>query len=95
MRKPVDTAGFQPPAQRALGRERRSVVLAEVVATVGLTLSTSIAATGLSVGMARAGVADGVIDNEGALFGISLLLGLAFFGFGALSVLQGDKSRYR
>ena len=66
MRKPVDTAGFQPPAQRALGRDDGGQ-----------------------------GQADGVIDNEGALFGISLLLGLAFFGFGALSVLQGDKSRYR
>lgn len=95
MPKPAETAGFRPPAQRTLGRERRSVALAELVATAGLALSTIVVVTVVSVGIARASVIDGVIDNEGGLFGVAMLLGLAFFGIGALSILQGGKSGYR
>jgi hypothetical protein len=49
----------------------------------------------LSVGVARANVAEGVIGNEGSLFGIALLLGLIFLGLGGLSALAGDKQERR
>jgi hypothetical protein len=53
------------------------------------------AATAVSVGIARAGVADGVIGHEGSLFGIALLLGLVFLGIGSLSGPIGRKRENR
>ena len=44
------------------------------------------AATVVSVGIARANVVDGVIDNEGSLFTVALLLGLIFIAMGGLTV---------
>ena len=80
MRKPVEHTGFIPPAERTLGNERRTVALAELVATVALALATIVVATVVSAGIARANVADGVVGHEGSLFGIALLLGLIFIG---------------
>lgn len=94
MRKPIESTGFRPPSRRALGRERRTAVFAELAATVALALCTLIAVTALSVGIASAGVADGIIGNEISLFAIALLLGLIFIGIGGLTVLSGGKSRY-
>jgi hypothetical protein len=54
MRRPIENTGFQPPSRHPLGRERRVALFAELVATIGLALSTIIAATVLSVGIARA-----------------------------------------
>jgi hypothetical protein len=54
MHRPVENTGFRPPPQHPLGRERRIALFAELVATIGLALSTIIAATVLSVGIARA-----------------------------------------
>jgi len=57
MRRPIDSTGFHAPTQRPLGNERRSVVLAELIATLALAICTMVAATVLTVGIARAGVA--------------------------------------
>jgi hypothetical protein len=67
--------------------------LAELFAIGGLTLSTIVAATVISVGVARAGVADRVIDNEGGLFAVALLLGLLFIGIGGFSLLPPREHR--
>jgi hypothetical protein len=86
MRKPFDDTGFTPPARHPLGAERRTVALAELVAIAALAVSTIVLATVVSAGIARANVADGVVGNEGSLFGIALLLGLFFIGVGGLSL---------
>src|SRR5674476_1064572 len=88
MRNDIDSPGFTAPNGRALGNERRTVALAELVAIVGLALSTIVAATVVSVGIARANVVGNVIDNEGSLFTVALLLGLLFIGMGGLTVLS-------
>ncbi|HEY6023262.1 MAG TPA: hypothetical protein VIV34_03690 [Pseudolabrys sp.] len=88
MRKHIQSAGFMPPSQRVLGRERRTVAIAELVASLALALSTLIAATVVSVGIARADVVGNVIDNESGLFAIALLLGLLFIGMGGLTILS-------
>ena len=93
MRQPPEDTGFRPPSGHPLGRERRTAMVAELVATIGLALSTIVAATVLSVGIARANVAGGVIENEGSLFGIALLLGLVFIAMGGFSILPGDRRR--
>ena len=86
MRKPIESTGFTPPSGRPLGRERRTVALAELVAIVGLALSTIVAATVVSVGIARADVVSDVIGNEGSLFAVALVLGLIFVAMGGLTV---------
>ncbi|HEY1474689.1 MAG TPA: hypothetical protein VGF53_11470 [Pseudolabrys sp.] len=95
MRKPIETTGFTPPPSRTLGRERRKVVLAELVAILGLALSTIVAVTVVSVGIARANVVGNVIDNEGSVFTLALLLGLIFIAVGGLTAftLPGHKPK--
>jgi hypothetical protein len=93
MPKPIDSTGFRAPTQRPLGTERRSVMLAELVATLALAVSTVVAATVLTVGIARAGAVDGVIGNQDSLFGVVLLLGLVSVGLGGFAFLPGGKSK--
>ena len=93
--KPVENSGFGPPSGRTLGRERRTVMLAELVATIGLAVSTIVAVTVLSVGIARASVPGSIIDNESSLFGVALLLGLIFIALGGFAVLPDDKTHDR
>ena len=95
MRNDIDSPGFTAPNGRALGNERRTVALAELVAIVGLALSTIVAATVVSVGIARANVVGNVIDNEGSLFAVALVLGLIFIAMGGLTAftLPGHKPK--
>jgi heme/copper-type cytochrome/quinol oxidase subunit 3 len=87
MWKCTESTGFTPPLTRRLGRERRTVALAELVASMGLAVATVIVATAVTVGIARADAATNVIDQESSLFAIALLLGLAFIAIGGLAVL--------
>lgn len=97
MRKDIEGTGFSAPPDHLLGRERRSVAVAALVATTGLALAIIIAVTAVSVGIARANVIGNVIDNEGSLFAIALMLGLLFIGMGGLTVLTmpgSDKPKH-
>jgi hypothetical protein len=93
MRRSIDNTGFRAPGRHPLGNERRTVALAELVAILALAVSTIIAASVLTVGIARAGAVDGVIGNQGSLFGGALLLGLIFLGIGGFAVLPRGKHR--
>ena len=95
MRKDIQFAGFTSPAGRALGSERRTAVIAELVATIGLALCVLVAATVVSIGVARADVAANVIDNEGGVFAIALVLGLLFIGMGGLTALSLPHPRHK
>ena len=88
MRKSFDNTGFHAPIERPLGGERRRVALAELVTSIALALCTIVAATAVTVGIARANVAGNVIDNEGSLFAVSLLLGLIFIAMGGLTMFS-------
>jgi hypothetical protein len=87
MRQHIDGTGFLPPTAARLGHEHRTVAVAELVTTAALALAIIVVATVVSVGMARADMIGNVIDNEGSLFAVSLLLGLLFIGMGGLTVL--------
>ena len=46
--------------------------------------------------MARADVVSGVIDNEGGVFAMALLLGLLFIGMGGVTIISlPHQSRHR
>jgi len=83
MPKHIRSAGFTSSVDR-LGSERRSAAIAQLATSIALVLSILVAATAV----ARADVATNVIDNEGGLFAIALLLGLFFIGMGSLTVLS-------
>jgi hypothetical protein len=88
MRTPTQGTGFAAPADRALGHEHNHVALASLIASAALAFATVVLATVVSVGIARADVVGNVIDNEGGLFAIALLLGLLFIGMSGLTVLS-------
>jgi hypothetical protein len=54
MRRTSAEPGFAPPNERPLGRERRGIALAELMATLGLTLAMIVALGVIGVGIARA-----------------------------------------
>jgi hypothetical protein len=96
MRTRISSEGFTPPGNRTLGTEHRAVATAEFIASIGLALCTLVAATVVSVGVARADVVSGVIDNEGGVFAIALLLGLSFIGMGGVTIISlPHQSRHR
>lgn len=88
MSKHIQKSGFTPPLDRILGHEHRRAARAELIATVALAVCTLIAVTAVSVGIARADAASAIIDNEGTLFVIALVLGFVFIALGGLSVLH-------
>ncbi len=57
MRPPSEETGFAPPATRPLGRTRRMVAMAELLASIGLAAGTIVAATVITAGIARADTA--------------------------------------
>jgi heme/copper-type cytochrome/quinol oxidase subunit 3 len=71
------------------------VAAAELIASIGLAVSTLVAATVVSIGIARADVASNVIDNESGVFAIALLLGLLFIGMGGLTFLSLPHHRHK
>lgn len=86
MSKHLENTGFTAPADRALGQERRTATLATLITSLGIAVCTLIAATAVSVGIARADAAADVIDHEGTFFAVALLLGLAFIAMGGLTL---------
>jgi len=86
MHKHIDHAGFGAPATRALGEERRTLALAQLIATAALTLGVIVAATVVSVGIARADIGSDVIGNESGVFAVALLLGIVFIAIGGLTI---------
>jgi hypothetical protein len=49
-------SGFSPPKQRALGNQRHAVMLAELIASAALAVSTLAVAAVLSIGVVHAAI---------------------------------------
>jgi len=91
MRHNPHSDGFATPAEQ--GPERGLV--ASLVAGVVLALGTIVAATAVTVGIARASAADSIIDHEGSLFAIALLLGLLFIGISSITLFPPRNQKHR
>lgn len=86
MHRHFDT-GFQAPAARTLGNERRRLAFAELVATAALMFGIVVACIVVTAGIARADVGADIVGNESGVFVIALLLGLVIFvGLGTMTL---------
>jgi hypothetical protein len=95
MRQTNEQTGFAPPPTRPLGRERRSVAVAELLAGVGLAAGTLIAATVITAGIARADVAPVLPSQHTGLTAVAVMLGVVFVGMGGLTAISLAPSRRR
>ncbi len=64
----------------------------QLIATVALALSTVIAITAVSLGIARAD-APGGADSDGATLAVALLVGLLLSGMGGLTAVMAKRRR--
>jgi hypothetical protein len=86
--------GFaSPAAQRKFSKRRAGI---ELLATIALAVSLVIAATAVSIGMARAQALGAVTRNDGGPLAIALCLGLAVVGgSGLAATLRREAKRRR
>jgi hypothetical protein len=69
------------------GSKHRSTACVELLATAGLAVSTAVAMTAVSIGIARADVAGAVASGDGMPFAVALGIGLLLWTIGGLTVL--------
>jgi len=79
--------GFEHPTRRERSAERRTLAVTQLVATAALALCTLVAATAVSIGIARADTISSIVDNDMSTFALALLLGAVFASMGGLSAL--------
>jgi hypothetical protein len=82
----ICTTGCAPP-QPASGK-RRSVLFVELITTAALALSTAVAVTAVSIGMARAAVIGSVTHGDGAPLAIAIFMAVLFSAIGGLTALM-------
>jgi hypothetical protein len=78
--------GYARPA----APKRRSIASVELITTAALALSTAVAITAVSIGIARADVAGSVGHGDGAPFAIAVFIGLLLSGMGGLTALMAS-----
>ncbi len=88
-------AGFQPTIPQASAPKHRSIAFVELVTTAALALSTAVAVTAVSIGIARADVAGTVVNGDGTAFAVALFIGLLLSGMGGLTaIMAADHTRH-
>src|SRR5712691_1233423 len=89
----IDRAGFAPPGHERI-RGRHSNILAQLIATVALALSIAVAATVVTLGIARAeGLSPGG-DDASARLAVAILFGFVLVGMGGLTAVI-SRGRFR
>lgn len=74
------------------GSKYRSIAFVELITTAALALSTAVAVTAVSIGMARADVLGSVANGDSAPLAIATFIGLLFTGMGGLTALMARRS---
>jgi glycerol uptake facilitator-like aquaporin len=72
---------------------RRPVALVELIATAALALSTVVAATAVSIGIARADVFGTRADGDTAPLAIALLIGLLLSVMGGFTAIMAERPK--
>jgi hypothetical protein len=95
MRRTSAEPGFAPPIERPLGRERRGIALAELMATLGLTLAMIVAIGVIGVGIARADVLGVIERHDGSVLRIAVVSALVVAGVGGLTAASFSRGLRR
>jgi len=85
--------GIEREPQQATAPKHRSIAFVELVTTAGLALSTAVAVTAVSIGIARADVLGAATKGDTAPFAIALFIGLLFAAMGALTAIMAPAPR--
>ena len=85
-----ERALVQSRALETTESRKRPVALVELITTVSLALSTVVAATAVSIGIARADVFGIRADGDAAPLAIALLIGLLLLAMGGLTALMAN-----
>ena len=85
------TCGCDARTPEKTGAKPRPVVMVELIATVALALSTLVAVTAVSIGIARADTI-GAADHASAPVALALFIGLLLSGMGGLTALMAKGS---
>jgi hypothetical protein len=80
---------------RAKAPKHRSIASVELITTAALALSTVVALTAVSIGIARADVAGSVATGGGASIAIAIFIGLFLSGMGGLTAMMTSDNRGR
>jgi hypothetical protein len=89
MSKPlIIRAGIDRAPREACAPKHRSIAFVELITTAALALSTAIAVTAVSIGMARAHVLGAVTNGDRTPFAIALFFGLLLAAMGALTAIM-------
>jgi hypothetical protein len=75
--------------------KHRSIAPVELLTTAALALSTAIAGTAVSIGMARADVIGSVGNGDSAPLAIAVFIGLLFSGICGLTALMAREGAPR
>jgi hypothetical protein len=92
-RKLTPYFGIEQEHRQACAPRHRSIAFVELITTAALALSTAVAVTAVSIGIARADVLGSVAKGNGAPFAIALLIALLLSAAGALTAgMAGPRS---
>lgn len=89
---PTGKAGFASPVNERIISKRGSAGV-ELVATLGLASAFIVAATAVSIDVARAQAFEAVARDSGAPLAIAVLLGTLLAGMGGLTALAARQRR--
>jgi hypothetical protein len=84
-RKSSSYGGGEHEHRQACAPRHRSIAFVELITTAALALSTAVAVTAVSIGIARADVIGSAAKGNSAPFAIALLIGLLLSAMGALT----------
>jgi hypothetical protein len=95
MSKEFTRTGTEQEACAASASKHRNIACVELLTTAALALSTAVAVTAVSIGIARADVLGAVAKGDSEPFAIALLIGLLFAAMGGLTARMGDAPQRR
>src|SRR5437588_11386174 len=80
------TCGIEREARRACSSRQR-VAFVELITTAALALSTAVAVTAVSIGIARADVVGAMANGDSTPFAVALFIGLLVSAMGGLTAM--------